>query len=288
MDEPTTTRSVSWDTPGNAERYAAYAATHPLYRETSRALIDAVHLRPGDAVVDLCCGTGATTEELLRSSADVSVFALDYAASQIAIARDRIDATGVTFVHGPAERVHELVAVPCDAVICNAAVWQLAPAAVRAVAAVLRPGGSFAFNLPAAFASETVARLTADDPEMARAARRQEGSIERAMLDEARERHGYDPARTARAGGAGFVEGRFLSALGDAGLRALRSSLLSVRITPEAAFDWYSIPVFRSNVLPRMSADDSERVLIAAYEKWRPTAHDTLAVWANFVASKDG
>ena len=37
-----------------------------MYRDTSRDLVERLDLDPAATVLDLCCGTGATTEELLK------------------------------------------------------------------------------------------------------------------------------------------------------------------------------------------------------------------------------
>lgn len=64
----------SWGEDDNPRRYDAYAREYPSYRETSRDLI-AVALPSADAgrvdavVLDLACGTGATTREILAGSA---------------------------------------------------------------------------------------------------------------------------------------------------------------------------------------------------------------------------
>lgn len=281
MDEAS--RGVGWDTPGNAERYAAYTAKHPLYDVTSQALASELRLQAGEVAIDLCCGTGATTRALLAAAADIRIFAVDVSSTQLAIARRDIADERVTFVHAPAERAHELVRERCDAVICNAAVWQLPPLAVRAISALLGGGGRFAFNIPAPFAPAAVAELCREAPGLTRFARRHAETLERVMLDEARvelDRVSEEPP----AGRAGFVEHRYLAALMAEGFRIERRTFQAVPISPEAAFDWYMIPVFRSNVLPGVSVEAGEQALRRAYARWRPIAPETFAVWVNFLA----
>ncbi len=59
-----------WGEDDNARRYDAYVRQYPNYQETSRDLV-ALALPPADAsvsdaaVLDLACGTGATTREIL-------------------------------------------------------------------------------------------------------------------------------------------------------------------------------------------------------------------------------
>jgi len=234
-------------------------------------------------VVDLCCGTGATTRALLAAAPDLRIFAVDMSSTQLAIARRDIADERVSFVHAPAERAHELVPVRCDAVICNAAVWQLPPLAVRAVAALLGGGGRFAFNLPAPFAPAAIAELCREDPGLTRFARRQAETLERAMLDEARAEHDR-AAEEAPTGRLGFIEHRYLAALMAEGFRIDRRTFQAVPISPEAAFDWYMIPVFRSNVLRGVSVEAGEQALRRAYARWRHVAPESFAVWVNFLA----
>jgi trans-aconitate methyltransferase len=276
-------RGVGWDTPGNAERYAAYAAKHPLYDVTSRALVADLDLRAGEIGVDLCCGTGATTRALLGAFPEARIYALDLSNTQLAIAKRQLADERITFVHGSAERAHELLPGPCHAVVCNAAAWQLKPGAARAVGALLHEGGRFAFNLPAAFAPAAVADLCRADPTLWRFARRQADTLERAMLEEAAAVPGL-VIEERLPGQVGFVEHRYLKTLHAEGFRVERRTLQAVPISCEAAFDWYSIPVFRSNVLRGVSAEVSEAVLRRAYDRWRPTATESFATWVNFLA----
>ncbi|HEX4420720.1 MAG TPA: methyltransferase domain-containing protein [Kofleriaceae bacterium] len=279
-------QAISWDTPGNAERYAAYVAKHPLYNLTSQALVEELRLGPGEVVADLCCGTGATTRALLATGAgDLRVFAIDLSQTQLDVARRDITDPRVAFVRAPAERAHEVIAEPCDAVICNAAVWQLKPPAVHAIARLLRGGGRFVFNLPAAFAPEAIARLCRDDPGVVRYARRQADTLEQAM----REAHGAaqraaPPATAGRpATRAGFIEHKYLAALAAEGFRIERTTSQVVPISPEAAFDWYMIPVFRTNVLGGASVEAGEQALRTAYAAWQPSAPEAFALWVSFL-----
>jgi SAM-dependent methyltransferase len=287
-------QAISWDTPGNAERYAAYVAKHPLYNLTSQALVEELRLGPGEVVADLCCGTGATTRALLATGAgDLRVFAIDLSQTQLDVARRDLPDPRVTFVHAPAERAHEVIGEPCDAVICNAAVWQLKPPAVHAIARLLRGGGRFVFNLPAAFAPEAIARLCQDDPSVVRYARRQADTLEQAM----REAHGAAqrsaPSTTPSAGlaatagrpatRAGFIEHKYLAALAAEGFRLERTTSQVVPISPEAAFDWYMIPVFRTNVLGGASVEAGEHALRTAYAAWQPSAPEAFALWVSFL-----
>ncbi|WP_438036423.1 class I SAM-dependent methyltransferase [Sorangium sp. So ce204] len=284
----TATRRVDWNTPGNAEQYDRYVAAHPMYQVTSRALVALSDLGAARTIVDLCCGTGVTSEVVLEAAPHARVIALDASASQLALARSRITEPRASFVEALAEEVATIVAPRVDGVVCNAAVWQLKPAAIPAVSSLLGAGGRFAFNFPAPFAPEAV-RAAAAAEGVAPPKVRFESSLERAMLDEARLRFGYSPPPrgSARiAGSSPAFEHGFFAALDHAGLEIVARTLAAIQISPEAALDWYLVPVFRTNVLPTMSAVDSEAVLRAAYARWRPCAEETTATWLNCLAVK--
>jgi len=77
-----------WDDAGNARRYAEFARRYPMYRLTSEHLVGLAVLAPDARVVDLCCGTGVTTEAVLAVlGARGSVAAVDGAAAMLAEAR---------------------------------------------------------------------------------------------------------------------------------------------------------------------------------------------------------
>lgn len=56
-----------WGEDDNARRYDAFARQHPIYQDTSRDLIALAGLSADAAVVDLACGTGITSREILAA-----------------------------------------------------------------------------------------------------------------------------------------------------------------------------------------------------------------------------
>jgi SAM-dependent methyltransferase len=145
----------SWCEEDNPRRYDAYARAYPNYRETSQDLI-AVALPSADAaladaaVLDLCCGTGATTREILAVlGPGGSATGVDRSAAMLKVAASSTADSRASWVQAPAERVDQHMAGPVDVVICNSAIWQTDTAATAlAVRAVLRAGGCFACNVP--------------------------------------------------------------------------------------------------------------------------------------------
>ncbi len=103
-----------------------------------RAMVNAVDAGPGDRVLDVACGTGLVTRELVRRGCTVA--ALDQSPDMLAEARRRLP--GVRFVQGEAE------ALPFDDGEFDALTFTYLlryvddrAATMRELARVVRPGG---------------------------------------------------------------------------------------------------------------------------------------------------
>jgi SAM-dependent methyltransferase len=150
-----------WGEDDNARRYDAYARHYPNYRETSRDLI-ALALPSGDAsvadaaVLDLACGTGATTREVLAVlGPDGRVTGVDQSAAMLAVAANSTIDPRVSWIQARTESVDQHVTGAVDAIVCNSAIWQTDLAATaKAARAVLKDGGPFAFNVPVDFLAD--------------------------------------------------------------------------------------------------------------------------------------
>jgi hypothetical protein len=118
---------------------------HPGGLALTRRLARALELRPGQAVLDVACGPGATAC-LLAAEFDVEVDGVDLGASTLDRARARAAERGldghVRFHLGDAERLPFDDAV-FDAVVCECAFCTFPDKATAAAefARVLRPGG---------------------------------------------------------------------------------------------------------------------------------------------------
>ncbi|HUR50075.1 MAG TPA: class I SAM-dependent methyltransferase, partial [Acidimicrobiales bacterium] len=139
----------SWDDDESAQRYAEFARTFPMYQETSRDVVDAGGVSGDAMVIDLCCGTGITTESVLEAIGPGGrVQGVDASAPMLDQARHHVTDSRVEFIQSPAEELTSAIEGPVDAVVCNSAIWQTDFAKVAAgVAGLLRPGGTFTFNI---------------------------------------------------------------------------------------------------------------------------------------------
>ena len=106
-------------------------------------LLDRLDPAPGEAVLDLGCGTGELAAAIQARGAQV--WALDSDPAMVAAARERLGAERVLLADGRGFSLPE----PVDAVFSNAALhWMDSPAEVIArVRAALRPGGRFVAEL---------------------------------------------------------------------------------------------------------------------------------------------
>jgi SAM-dependent methyltransferase len=110
-----------------------------------RALATQARVGPGDSLLDLCCGT-AGPGRLLTRELGCGYSGVDASASAVALARER---AGALPCHFATAQVPPLPAGSFDVVLLleTMLAFEDKDALVRAVTAVLRPGGRFAFTL---------------------------------------------------------------------------------------------------------------------------------------------
>ncbi len=117
-------------------------AYHPGGLALTRRLAGHLALHPGQAVLDVASGPGATAR-LLATEHQVSVTGVDLSAANVERARtDAAGVDGVRFEVGDAERL-PLPDASVDAVVCECAFCTFPdkPTAAAELARVLRPGG---------------------------------------------------------------------------------------------------------------------------------------------------
>ena len=110
------------------------------------ALFDAAGIRPTDRVLDIGCGTGATSRDAARRAADGSVLALDLSAAMLDVAR-RVPAGGGSLRYEQADaQIHPFEPASVDVVISRTGGTFFADpmAAWTNIAGALRPDGRLA------------------------------------------------------------------------------------------------------------------------------------------------
>ena len=108
--------------------------------------VDALHLRPGDTILDLACGTGLNFSHVMkRSGAEGRIVGVDCTRAMLERAgrkATRHGWTGVRLIEGDAAHL-PLASASCDAVLCSYAMAIIPDyrGALDEAARVLRPGG---------------------------------------------------------------------------------------------------------------------------------------------------
>ena len=114
-----------------------------------RAILDTV-VQPGQHWLDLGCGAGVLTKELLVRGARVT--ALDGSPAMLREARRFVGERqpAPAWIEGDAQRLVGLGDATFDGVLCSSVLEYLEdpPAALREAARVLRPGGTLVLSLP--------------------------------------------------------------------------------------------------------------------------------------------
>jgi ubiquinone/menaquinone biosynthesis C-methylase UbiE len=134
-----------------AEKYrtraAGYDASAQRTMEVRRRAIELLALRPGEAVLDVACGTGLSFEPLLRAvGASGRLVGVEVSAEMMAQARERVRAGGwmnVSLIEAAAEEAR--FAERFDAVLFHYTHDVLqSPAALRNILAAMKPGARVA------------------------------------------------------------------------------------------------------------------------------------------------
>jgi ubiquinone/menaquinone biosynthesis C-methylase UbiE len=141
----------TWLEEETARRYQVFTAKTTMYQELSRVMLQLADIRPGMQVLDLGCGTGVTTQMVLDALGDSGhVYAVDISGPMLALARQQLQSSRVTFVQADAGACADLIGTPVDRVVCNSVFWQFRhkPQVLAELRRVLAADGRFVFNVP--------------------------------------------------------------------------------------------------------------------------------------------
>jgi ubiquinone/menaquinone biosynthesis methyltransferase len=132
-----------------AGRYDLLTALNPGYRKHLRWSARRLGLDPGSRVLDLCCGTGLSTEALAAEVPNADIVGLDASAGMLAIARKKEFAAEVQFVLGDAMEP-EVTGIrgPFDGILMAYGIRNVEDPDVclARLYRLLRPGGTICFH----------------------------------------------------------------------------------------------------------------------------------------------
>jgi ubiquinone/menaquinone biosynthesis C-methylase UbiE len=136
----------------HARSYDRLVAANPGYHEHLRMSARRMGLRDGGAglrLLDLGCGTGASTAALLDAAPEADITAVDASAEMLAQARHKVWPARVRFVHGDAEDLaRSRILGPFDGIMAAYLLRNLAhpDAALHRFHDLLRPGAPLAVH----------------------------------------------------------------------------------------------------------------------------------------------
>ncbi len=132
-----------------AGRYDLLTTLNPGYRKHLRWSARRLGLEAGSRVLDLCCGTGLSTEAVALEVPNARIVGLDASAGMLAIARRKEFSTEVQFVLGDAMEPEEAgIRGPFDGILMAYGIRNVPDPdlCLRRLYRLLRPGGSICFH----------------------------------------------------------------------------------------------------------------------------------------------
>jgi ubiquinone/menaquinone biosynthesis C-methylase UbiE len=132
-----------------ARRYDLLTGLNPGYRRHLAASARRLDLEPGSRVLDLCCGTGLSTQAIAEEIPEAEIVALDASAGMLAVARGKRPGPGVQFVLGDAMAPEEAgIRGPFDGILMAFGIRNVPDpdGCLQRLYRLLRPGGSICFH----------------------------------------------------------------------------------------------------------------------------------------------
>jgi ubiquinone/menaquinone biosynthesis C-methylase UbiE len=249
----------------------AYEVAARRYWEfLSTRTVERLALRPGDAVLDVACGTGPATVAAAQAVGPQGrVVAVDYAEGMLAIAREKVESLGLTnaeFVQADMTQL-DLEPDAFDAVICVLGIFFVEDVAAQTklLWSLVRPGGRLAVTV---LGKEIFAPMI--DP-FGEAARRERPDLE--VIQPWRRTEDTSVLRAAlESGGVSGVE-----------IVSERDDL------PFAPEDWWGVVMGSGLRWTAAELGDAADSVREDNERWaRDNAIDRLSVSAHYATARKG
>lgn len=245
-----------WNT--GTEHYAQAATELSTYCVSNRLLAEIAGLEPGMTLLDLGCGSGATSLAAFAYQPELQHgWAVDWSASMLKEARRVLADLPISLVQACAGSLaQKLEAHSIDRAVCNAALFQFRDygGVLEDLRRVLRPTGQFAFSLPEATAGPVVAHALAKH------------QLYPLRPSSAAPSHGASAAKPV--GRRGMTRSLSLTeriaATEAAGWGVVESQLCQVAMSIEDHVRWLMLPMFRHPSWAQVTDDELEARLLAA------------------------
>jgi ubiquinone/menaquinone biosynthesis C-methylase UbiE len=106
------------------DHYQAFEDHHGFFRQLNGILISAMHIPEGAHILDVGCGTGASSSQILEAVESCKVWGLDNSAAMLAAARSKFpESERLRFIEGDAGRLPDYFSFSFDAVIYSASIF---------------------------------------------------------------------------------------------------------------------------------------------------------------------
>lgn len=259
---------IGWDHSATAVSYERFCRRHARYRNANAVLVREARIAPASRVLDFGAGTGRTASAVLpRLGPTGRVLCVEPALAMRAAGARRLRDPRVTWRAQLPERLDEHGTF--DRVLAGSVIWQVEALDewIARISALLRPGGTLAFNVPALYLGEPDDAGGGRDPLLL-------DLMTRLLSDVPRRPTSEPPPASAWHYRGEDVE----SALRRAGLR-YRSWEFRHRFTQVAYAGWLSIPVVSNGLFGDLDAAERDRRIRCAmaqvdvhsfkWERWR-------------------
>jgi trans-aconitate methyltransferase len=245
---------MPWGSWINAEIYDRFVRERPIYQWLNRVLVDSTgNVARAERILDLACGTGATTEACLRDMEPRSVIVgVDASEEMVRLARTNIIDPRAHFEVIAADGLRRLTG-RFDSVVCNAAFWQFPShdSVFAALAARTVPGTPVVFNAPAERVEGErapihpfqIALMREIENELAERFPSPPVKLAPAIVEATAARHGFRPEQRTRHEYEG-VQGELIELM--------------------------TIPAMIGPMMPGLSTDQRQRVVDRARQRCRP------------------
>ena len=274
-------RQKRWEKIETAQKYDEYAQRlDSIYKKTSSDLVNIAKIKKGMVIIDLACGTGITTEKILkRIKGTGKIYAVDASLKMVEIAKKKIKNDNVVFVHSSAEKINKVIKEKADMVISNSAFWQMnTDKTLSALNSILKNDGKFIFNLPQQFF--IFSQKPKDDLISS--------SFRRLAVEIAIKKYGFSPSNKKLSRRNLFNIRKIREILEDNNFVLDFYKIINYKRTPKDIYEFYKIPNFAENLLPGLSYEKKVNILNTAFKQLNIKTEYSNNKWIYFVARKKG